>query len=329
MSHLEKANNAFDEAGGAKDGSDEVFGDIYITFGEQNGKTIFLLVDALDECNDDLNWLCTKLHAMADKAKFRLKLLVSSRTDAGTTEAIGKWQHEVRMKDNNGPDIERKVKRGLAQIPGLTADEQRIACEMITKKAEGEFSLVNIAVDILRQPWRRSVTGQTRTIGQVLEELPHGTHGSYELAFAQINEVYVELAKTCLRWCLLTEGEITVTEIMDAYNGIYLNPDYVPPEAITELDESQQKTLTEQIERACSAFLEIDKQTSPWTIKLRHASVKDHFLQESEAKVHRHEEDGKMTQCTKCGSHVASSPPFFVHEKEGHLSLAITLRGCS
>jgi hypothetical protein len=287
------------------------------------GKKIFLVIDALDECSDNVGYLCSELRSIGGADNFSCQMLVSSRPHDTIENAMQSVRCKVLMKEHNGPDIRLKVERGLAHVPGLSSPEERFACDKISEKAEGEFSYVNTAINILMQPWRRSSNGRQRSLEDVMEKLPTGMHGSYQLIFERLDPVYIELAKTCLNWALLCEGEITVAEVMDAYNAVFSNVNDGHQTSSTTPDKNQQEMLAEQMDKASGAFIEIDKKTEVWNVKLRHASVKDHFLPEPPPKIEKPLEPSHL--CDNCRSHLDRKPAFFIRKKEGHLALAITL----
>jgi hypothetical protein len=296
---------------------------MYVKMGGIIRKTIYLVIDALDECSDGVVELCNKLQSLLGGENFTLKLLVSSRPDSSITAALEEACEEIQMKEYNGPDIELKVRKELITIPGLSNSEQEYAIDKITKKAEGEFSYVDTAINILREPWRRTAGGQ-RSLEDVLENLPPGMHGSYDLMFKQVSPTYVELTKTFLNWALLTEGEITVQEVVDDYNDAFSNSIYIPYSS----EKSQQETLADQLDRAVGRFLEIDRKSEPWTIKLRHASVKDYFLEDN-APEHQESANSLLCLCAKCGVDMQENVHFKVYKREGHLEMAVTLRTSS
>jgi hypothetical protein len=123
------------------------------------GKKIFLVIDALDECSDNVGYLCSELLSIGGADNFSCQMLVSSRPHDTIENAMQSVRYKVLMKEHNGPDIRLKVERGLAHVPGLSSPEERFACDKISEKAEGEFSYVNTAINILMQPWRRSSDG--------------------------------------------------------------------------------------------------------------------------------------------------------------------------
>jgi hypothetical protein len=151
------------------------------------GKKIFLVIDALDECSDNVGYLCSELQSIWGSSNFRCQILVSSRPQDTIGNAMQSVRYKVFMKRHNGPDIRLKVERGLTHVPGLSSPEQSFACDKISEKADGEFSYVNTAINILMQPWRRSADGRQRSLEDVMETLPTGMHGSYQLIFERLD----------------------------------------------------------------------------------------------------------------------------------------------
>lgn len=118
---------------------------------------IFLIIDALDECTHRIEerlFECLRNLLKANEVKF--KVLVSSRPERDVTNELEPYL-EKDLSKHNHEGIVKRVDAALKDLVNLTPIQRmRVKQEMISK-AESQFTYIELAVGILRQPWVRPV----------------------------------------------------------------------------------------------------------------------------------------------------------------------------
>ena len=253
---LEKANEvitkAFNEKGpssdkGASKGLD--FKAAYESLARAYNGTVFLVMDALDECTDrNSHKFLRTLREMAGVTDIRLKILVFSRPEPDISDDL-EGLPNVKVEGQNEEDLRKHVMSELERIPGWTKLERDVACEEVVRKASGQFRYIDGAMQFLRQPWQRPIQNR-------LEGLPAGLANSYLQSLQQTDPAYVGLLKTTLMWTILAEGEIRVPEVMDAYSRPYDNEEN-PGELLDASSAAEVNLHDHQIRTAGGIFLEV------------------------------------------------------------------------
>lgn len=285
-------------------------------------KEVFVVIDALDECNDRREQkFLQELRDICADSEAKIKILVCSRPESDIISSLD-GVIEIKVEENNQQDIRDSATALLAKLPGWTTAERKEACESIVKKAGSYFRYVELAIKFLSQPWQRPISRR-------LEQLPEGLNNSYRQIIQSTDPNYLPLLRTCLHWAILAEGDITVSEVVDAYSRLYVEEHEETKEAndaeqAEQQVEEQDITLwVEQIRFAGSSLLEVDSQTG--VISLRHSTVSEYFLKESSPAVEVSPEQAEGF-CAKCGLLKHENDPIGLNEKDGHLEIATTIR---
>ena len=294
------------------------FQEAYEGLARAYNRTVYLVIDALDECSDrHQQKFLQAFRSMIRTTDIRLKILISSRPEADIADDLACLPN-IKLEGWNEEDIRKNVTSQLERIPGWTMTERALACDEVVKKASGQFRYVDLAIKFLRQPWQRPLQNR-------LKDLPAGLTESYLHSLQQTDPAYLDLLKTSLMWTILAEGDIRVPEVMDAYSRAY---DY--REDIEELLEdiyisSDHNLHDSQIRTAGGLFLEVSSESR--VISLRHKTVKDFFLRE-EAHTTGSRIGSAEGLCFKCKANLESAQLFRLSEKDGHLEIAKTLSRC-
>lgn len=194
--------------------------------------------------------------------------------------------------------------------------ERELALNEVLHKASGLFRYVDIAMEFLQRPWQRPLQNR-------LKDLPAGLEGLYLQNFQQTDIVYQGLLKTALTWTILAEGAIRVPEIMDAYSGAYKQGDY--ERLLTPASDPDTINLhVNQIRKAGGIFLDVAPDSQ--VISLRHETVKDFFLHETEPQPKTPSHFHANELCQNCKGHLEAQNHFKLSEKHGHLEIFKTLR---
>ena len=263
-------------------------------------RTVFLVIDAIDECVDRIDkQLLKNLRRIVKLSEAKVRIMVCSRpeTDIGNdlNDAVN-----IKCEGRNTEDIRTNVTTEMNKFPSWTASEKADAVEKIATKSGGQFRYVQIALDFLRKPL-------VRPYKRVLEKLPDSLTGSYQTSWNATDKDYLDLLKTALTWTLFADGPVTVPEIMDAYTRAYSDDagvvtkleDYQPVEGEINLHDRQ-------IRIAGGNFLEV---SSSRTVSLRHLTVRDFFVRRDE------------TSNSSADQNVAQRSPWTISAKEGHLEM--------
>ena len=281
---LEKANKCVDQYLGSEDteGASKKtatieFDDTYMNLIEVLEKRIFLVVDALDECEDrqSSNFL-QAFKGMTDSSEepeAQIKILLCSRPESDIVDELSECP-TIKIQEHNGPDIEHDAEAKVNKLPGLSHEERKLACATIVEKAQGLFRCVAPAIAFLEKPWKRPLKN-------VLQRLPDGLVNSYQRILQQTDPNYLDLLKTALHWCILGKRTPTTAEIMDDFTCAYDQEDgsnVNPYDQINDPTKSVDNRLTynQSREAGGNTFLEID--TVEREVKIRHTTVKDFSL---------------------------------------------------
>ena len=334
LESLEKANSIVDgflgtdnptQNPGIKKSTATTFADTYSSLLKVLENRIYLIIDALDEYKDRKSskfiQSLKSLITPSEAPNYSLSILLCSRPEADLVEDLS-VNPTIKIQEHNGPDIERDAKTKLKALPGLSADEQELACKTIVKKAQGLFRCVDPAIDFLKKPWKRP-------LDRALENLPDGLTNSYQQIFRQTDPQYLDLLKTSLHWCILGKRRPTVAEIMDDYSCAYEQADGSDVNPYDQLEDSATSTETKRVihnqirEAGGNTFLEVDSGSQE--VKIRHTTVTDFFLLENSSLAVSHSH-GQDQVCQNCKSKEQNSQRWNLSRKEGHLQMAVTMR---
>jgi ankyrin repeat protein len=170
-------------------------------------KTVFIILDGLDECDSDsldvFLGLLSKYFINATESKSRVKWILTSRNDVGIREYLSfsrhidleaNFAHISRAVDTF---INLKVEE-LASRKGYDLGLKKFVAEKLSKKAEGTFLWVALACSELR---KRTVSSINTRL--VLGKLPSGLSRLYARILDQVMsndiEEMVEIAFEVLR----------------------------------------------------------------------------------------------------------------------------------
>lgn len=323
FSLLEKTNEVF-KLGGTKRGFGQVtpqrrpfnFEALYGALLEAISRDVYLIIDAIDECNDRREkHLLQSLRKLVKATQVKLKILICSRPEPDIANALENVL-AIKCESHNESDIRTSATAEMNRFPGWTASERARACSEIVRKAGGQFRYVQIALEFLRKPL-------VRPYERAIKNLPDGLSGSYITSWNQTDPDYLDLLKTALTWTILAKGRVSVPVIMDAYACTYSpdagvgedQDDAFWAEASTNLHDSQ-------VRIAGGSFLEV---TNSRIVSLRHTTVKDFFFKDENEKSPSSSESfetipSPSTQ-SKEGPTATSGAAWAVTRKEGQLQI--------
>lgn len=288
-------------------------------------RPIFIIIDALDECNDrQQETLLINLRELVE-ARVGIKILLASRPETDIhLDLEGIPRIEVGKNNNNSEDIKAYLVEQLKKLSSLTAKDRKIACKAIVERSAGMFRYANLAIDRLRQPWRPPLKNH-------LDAFPDGLEAFYRQRLEQIKPELRDILIVALRWTILADGDITALVVAEDYRRIF-EPEEEDDEDEEEEDEKNKEDEAENhdqmledtlghVKEAGSVFLESGGKES--AMRLRHSSVKDFVLRESMKSETL--SSSQQPLCFQCAAKLSQTSALAITPKLGHLSLALTI----
>ncbi|KAL8688974.1 MAG: hypothetical protein Q9218_005244 [Villophora microphyllina] len=299
-----------------KDGSAPGLSEAYAGIAAALGKKVYLVIDAADtiaeaeqtELISDLQELCAQ-----DEVTIRVLLLCRSTSRLGKESTIQSIP-EVSVGAYNGHDVELVIKSGLETMPGWSSAEKNEAAQRVREKSGTNVRYaVQVAIPFLRQPFQRPLSNRLRY-------LPDNMNETYNQHTRQLAPNYQSLLKTALIWTLLADGVVTVSEIMDAYSGIYLvsndtNDGYM------SVDDA--KLLVTQLREAGGPFLEIKDNGFNHIVTLQDPIGVWEYCFDSDGGT-SNESTHEQEVCPRCTAELHSTRTLDFSEKDVQLTLAVT-----
>lgn len=306
------------------------------------GKQVFVVIDALDECKDRKpEALLAALQGLIEAEDIKVKIILASRPEIDIEESLQGVSRVEVNQDSNSVDIKAYLVKELKKLPSLKPKDRKIACKAIIERSDGMFRYANMQIDRLRQPWRPPLKNH-------LDALPVGLEASYRQIFGQIKPELQELLVVALRWTILADGDIPALLVVEDYRRVFElvregdeveddkndgddeNEDFGDDEddgngeadhtkdKTKDYDEMLKSTII-QVKEAGSVFLESGGNET--TMSLRHASVKDFVLNESEK---TYPPTDSQQLCQRCNA-ISQTSALTITPKLGHLSLALSI----
>ncbi|OJJ01824.1 hypothetical protein ASPVEDRAFT_192125 [Aspergillus versicolor CBS 583.65] len=251
-------------------------------------KTVFLVVDAIDECpssNSTRQAFLEDLHAI--QANSKLRIMITSRPNpdiVGVMKYGGARFLEIRARDE---DVKAYIKGRLRKSDGLAGQNsklQRRIKRQITNAADGMFLLAQLYID------RLSHLRVPRMIEDALTELPQGTNvysDAFDQAMHRIESQVTEnkeLAKKALSWITNATRPLSKKELQHALT--------LRPTDIVFLKSGMPQM--DHILSVCIGLVVLDKESG--TVRLVHYTAQQYF----EDKSGQWFEDAKVTIAKTC-----------------------------
>jgi WD40 repeat protein len=227
-----------------------------------SSKTIYWVLDALDEC-DAPQALLTCLESLPSWST-RVKVLVLSRETEVIARAIERLSQCISLTrmgytsdSHTQQDIQLCVEQELKHVKGTEAFRQRLKASVI-ERARGNFLWAKLVMDELRD------CHTEKRICEVLEELPDDMMEFYQRMEATLlsttRKSNAPLLQALIQWSTCAERPLTLTELSRA----------LQPEFSGLLD------LKRTIKDVCGHFVHIDENDR---ISLLHHTVREYFTQ--------------------------------------------------
>jgi hypothetical protein len=278
----------------------------------------YIVLDSLDEVEaPQCDLLLSSLRELVGREGLQARVILSCRSPGKVYNQIhGSTIGVIPLDKNNSRDIDFTIRKRLERMPGWSQSEREEAHRKVVEKAGSDFRYVNdIAMPYLQQAWQRPLSNH-------LKGLPEGIFETYTKSLKHMAPNYLSLLKTALTWKLMSDFEVTVTEIFDAYSGSYSPDD--PEDGIYGYDDSTiSQAHADLVAEAAGPFLNIAKKRNRHVVELKDEDgVRKFFLQQGDH--NPPDPSAPVMLCANCKSDIGPHHPFLISEKVGHLTIALT-----
>lgn len=343
----QKAGEATTRA--TKDGGLPEFADAFGKIASLVGRKVVIILDAVSNLGpNDQMALARKLQDLVssehlNEAGVNVRVLVGCRSGTKFYSEIAEMGSDVatgiEIAWSIRDDMGLKLAAALREIPGLSAADQEIAKQEILDKAGPRFNYISdIAIPFVSQPFHGPIS-------EHLKSLPGSMGDTYQEELRKMAPNYVELLRTALEWSLLPPTPTTVEEVMEAFQGIYLQASrYVDCQLfnikLTSLSAESSDTgesdepgfpeashlVIKQLRDASGPFLDVT--FNPYYqghyVYLQDYNQTEAFCFQSVESGHEEDYDEAKT-CARCSSALSKSNSLSLSRKQGHLKMALTL----
>lgn len=180
------------------------------TCAEQRKRPLFLMIDALDECDElDLEVVadfCRDLVRLSASKSSTIKLCISSRYHLMRHVEEGL---EIHLENHNKSDILLYIERWLKpndDIPGL-----RLLATEVVKRASGVFLWVVLVVKTLVKARDEGET--LNRMLQIVQDLPEQLNDLIRQLVKAISDNHREDALRIMQWVCFSQRELSITEL--------------------------------------------------------------------------------------------------------------------
>ncbi|TLD25173.1 hypothetical protein PspLS_05923 [Pyricularia sp. CBS 133598] len=176
-------------------------------------KSHYWVLDGLDECHNFGSMFSKKILASLPRG---LRVFVAARDLEELQRGLASLGARVHVhtlsESDTAADMRLFLQAKLEELGRLDSEEERgEMCEKILHKASGSFLWVRLILQELEKTWTRE------SMEEVLQEVPVDLQEMYLRILRTIqNKSNTELAKTILRWVVLSSRPLTVDELCAA-----------------------------------------------------------------------------------------------------------------
>ncbi|KFX95786.1 hypothetical protein V490_03675 [Pseudogymnoascus sp. VKM F-3557] len=230
--------------------------------------TVYIIVDALDECSDrdgTRSQFLAKLRDLQDE--FDLHLMVTSRANP---DIVSQFTSSTTLEIRASPaDVKQFVRGQIYRLPKCVQRDNKLQGEIedkIVEAVDGMFLLARLHVDSLLDKRTKAA------IQSMLKMLPRGSEAlksAYDDAIKRIETQLTDdskLAKSVLSWITYAEQPLTTEELCHA---LAVNPDD------TDFDEDNVLDV-DDIVSVCAGLVTVDEESN--IIRLVHYTTQEYLV---------------------------------------------------
>lgn len=210
--------------------------------------TVFIVIDALDECapavQDDL-MACIASILKAVNLPTRVRVIVTSRREGTTRKLQEEYSTKlINMEEENGQAIAEYCSHRLSSqlvgpsnlpnshYPALgtsTRQSLRTLISDITHRANGTFLWVRLAIDMLvtGSPSEQHLSHSMEAWHRAIQDMPTELDSLYEIMIDRVPSRLKNTFRSVVAWCMFAVRPLTVDELHAALRHERQRPDYV------------------------------------------------------------------------------------------------------
>ncbi|KAF3082204.1 hypothetical protein TWF102_001290 [Orbilia oligospora] len=197
------------------DSVQEIWKKLILDLGKLFNSPIYIIIDALDECDDREKTGFISLLQNVARSSSRTKVVVTSRQEPDIVTLLSHGPKISVEEQKNIKDVKVYVKKELKKVTILREKERKDAHKAIVKRASGMFRYAALAIQSLQQPW-------ARPLSKHLKNLPDQMAEFYQRSLDQMESQQKEVLITALRWAICADGDITVQQIAEDFSNVFL-----------------------------------------------------------------------------------------------------------
>lgn len=246
------------------------------TYALERFKRIFLMFDALDECEDRARWLIPLLVKLVQRylnksLRVDLKIFITSRRQADIVRAFKAVPTiEIRANDVGGDieafvnhEIRQRMQEGVIEL----RDEQLVQTivNVLSSRADGMFLWVKYQLDYLCEQLTE------KAIFAALDHLPETLQGHYDRVVDLINKQSKpvrDIARHVIEWLACSARMLYCTELLEAIAVL---------DGLESLGDLDVILDPERLVHACHNLVSI---SSEGRVSFVHYSVREYFTSE-------------------------------------------------
>ncbi|KAJ3909851.1 ankyrin repeat-containing domain protein [Lentinula edodes] len=232
----------------------------------QQFESVFVVVDALDECPDDQ----TRSQLISTLNSFPVSLLFTSRPHPSTDQLLGGCTRQDIIADKHDLWIYCEERFTLSRVGQLCSpDSKQEILNQVVQKAGGMFVVARLLMDaLLEAPNVKEALG-------IILTMPTGLQGTYGKTVQHMcegtNPEIKDLALYSLLWITFSRRVLVFSELQEAVATL-LKPDN-PGQCITSDLLTKQSLLD-----ACAGLITIEDRTDK--VRLIHYTVHEYLVKE-------------------------------------------------
>lgn len=252
-------------------------------------KTVFWVVDALDECADH-----TKLFGLLKlmRPHYSIRIFITSRPSAEfrtqfsqlPQKTISVNPEEIYPEDTQ-QDIKLMLVANKALLPDDDEDGPNNLVDRIVRSSKGSFLWANVVMNEVQNAFTRDM------IEEILNEIPAQMEEHYEKILEQTmsNPRHQHLIKAMLVWAVCSMRHLSLDEFQIALK-LDINADF------------PRNGMAKAIEALCGQLLRVDRTGEMHHVHLIHTTVREFLLSKTHSKASYaiRREDGHLRLATTC-----------------------------
>lgn len=248
--------------------------------------TIYILIDALDECNPDERSEILKKIRDTKWLDLGVNMVVTTRAEHDILKIVKDTDSKIDLASQAvEKDIELFVREQLETEE--YAPLQPFKSEILAVLPEKSQRMFRYAALVLHE--LRENTDPTKTVEEILSLMPSGLNGIYEWILSHLAASTLPSRRTILLWVALAERPLSVEEIGLACASpakFDLSKEFDPTKCVLMSGD--------RIRKACGPLIEI---TFKGEVRFTHFSVKEFLLNDSSNATSNPPMSTSVTEC--------------------------------